>query len=67
MARLLLIYEHIEWIDSGIELYRKMLVEQIEVVKKGGEPIGIIGIHRKNKVIEFELSMGQGRFARAAA
>ena len=58
-------YEHLGWIDSGIELYRKMLLEQIEVVKKGGEPIGLIRDKEKNRIIEFkELSTGQSRVAR---
>ncbi len=60
-------YEHLGSIDKGIELYRKMLLEQIEVVKKGGEPIGLIRDPEKNKIIEFKLSSGQSRVAREEA
>ncbi len=45
-----------------------MLLEQIEVVKNGGEPIGLIRNKEKNRIIEFkELSTGQSRVAREEA
>ncbi len=59
------LYEQLGCIDSGIEAYRKMLWEQIEIVKNGGEPIGLIRDPKKNKIIDFKISTGQSRFSRA--
>ncbi|HTM10081.1 MAG TPA: Rieske 2Fe-2S domain-containing protein [Verrucomicrobiae bacterium] len=59
--------ENLGAIDRGIEMFRKMLFEQIEVVKKGGEPIGLVRDRAKNEIIEFQLSTGQAHFATAAA
>ena len=57
--------ENLGAIDQGIKMFRRMLLEQIEVVKNGGEPIGLIRDPEKNEIIDFTLSTGQSRFARS--
>jgi 5,5'-dehydrodivanillate O-demethylase len=47
--------EHLGVGDGGIILLRKVLREQIEVVRKGGEPLGIVRDATKNHLIEFEV------------
>ncbi len=47
--------------DKGVILYRKMLREQIEVVRNGGEPLGLIRDPEKNRIVEFAVSSGQAR------
>ncbi|HZU05245.1 MAG TPA: aromatic ring-hydroxylating dioxygenase subunit alpha [Chloroflexota bacterium] len=45
--------EHLGASDRGIVMYRQMLREQIEIVKRGGEPtIGIVRDPSKNQMIE---------------
>ena len=39
--------------DQGIVLYRKLLRTQIEVVKNGHDPIGVIRNERENRSIQF--------------
>lgn len=41
--------------DRGIVMFRKLLKEQIEVVRKGGDPMGVIRDPAKNKIIEFNV------------
>ena len=41
--------------DEGIILFRKILKEQIEVVKKGFDPIGMIRDPEKNQIIELNV------------
>ncbi len=40
--------------DRGIILYRKMLSEQIEVVRSGGEPMNVVRDPEKNGIIDLE-------------
>jgi hypothetical protein len=47
--------EHLGVGDEGIILLRKILREQIEIVKKGGEPLGLVRDPSKNRLIEFEV------------
>jgi 5,5'-dehydrodivanillate O-demethylase oxygenase subunit len=44
--------EHTGASDYGIALVRKMLLEQIDVVQEGGDPMGIIRDPERNRVIE---------------
>jgi hypothetical protein len=39
-------------------LYRKLLKEQIEIVRAGGEPLGIIRDPERNQMIELATSTG---------
>jgi 5,5'-dehydrodivanillate O-demethylase oxygenase subunit len=47
--------EHLGAGDGGIILLRKILRDQIEIVRRGGEPLGIIRDPSKNRVIEFDV------------
>jgi 5,5'-dehydrodivanillate O-demethylase len=47
--------EHLGHADRGIVMFRKMLREQIEIVQKGGEPIGVIRDPAKNKIIDIPV------------
>lgn len=47
--------EHLGAGDEGIILLRKMLREQIEIVQKGGEPLGVVRDPGKNRLIEFNV------------
>ena len=47
--------EHLGASDRGIVLYRQMLREQIEVVKRGGDPLGVIRDPAKNTIIEIPV------------
>jgi 5,5'-dehydrodivanillate O-demethylase len=47
--------EHLGVGDEGIILLRKILREQIEIVRRGGEPMGILRDPGKNQLLEFEL------------
>jgi 5,5'-dehydrodivanillate O-demethylase oxygenase subunit len=47
--------EHLGHADRGIVMFRKMLREQIEIVQKGGEPMGIIRDPAKNKLIDIPV------------
>lgn len=46
--------------DRGISLFRKMLREQIEIVKRGGEPMALVRDSEKNKIIEFLTTEWRG-------
>ena len=41
--------------DEGIILLRKLLKEQIEIVQKGLDPIGVIRDQEENHIIEFDV------------
>lgn len=45
--------EHLTPGDRGIVLYRRLLLEQIEKVQKGEDPLGIIRNPEQNEIIEF--------------
>lgn len=47
--------EHLGVGDEGIILLRKILREQIEIVRHGGEPLGIVRDASKNRLIEFDV------------
>jgi len=47
--------EHLGVGDEGVILLRKLLREQIEIVKKGGDPLGIVRDPNKNRLIEFDV------------
>ena len=47
--------EHLGTGDEGIILLRKLLREQIEIVRKGGEPLGIVRDESANRLIEFDV------------
>lgn len=47
--------EHLGVGDEGIILLRKVLREQIEIVRSGGDPLGIVRDAKKNSLIEFEV------------
>jgi 5,5'-dehydrodivanillate O-demethylase len=41
--------------DEGIVMLRKLLREQIEIVRQGGEPMGLIRDPEKNRIIELDV------------
>jgi 5,5'-dehydrodivanillate O-demethylase len=41
--------------DEGIIMLRKLLREQIEIVRRGGEPMGLVRDPEKNRMIELEV------------
>ncbi len=47
--------EHLGVGDEGIILLRKILREQIEIVRNGGDPLGVVRDAQKNQLIEFEV------------
>jgi 5,5'-dehydrodivanillate O-demethylase oxygenase subunit len=47
--------EHLGVGDAGIILLRKMIREQIEIVRKGGEPLGVVRHPDENRLIEFDV------------
>ena len=47
--------EHLGTGDEGIILLRKILREQIEIVRRGGEPLGIVRDPAENRLIEFDV------------
>ncbi|MGE5216332.1 MAG: Rieske 2Fe-2S domain-containing protein [Chloroflexota bacterium] len=47
--------EHLGAGDEGIILLRKMLREQIEIVRRGGEPLGVVRNPSANQLIELDV------------
>ena len=47
--------EHLVSSDKGLVMFRQMLRLQIEAVKKGQDPLGIIRDPKKNDLIEFKV------------
>ncbi|HWH77038.1 MAG TPA: hypothetical protein VNT76_06685, partial [Candidatus Binatus sp.] len=47
--------EHLGVGDEGIILLRKILREQIELVRNGKDPVGVVRDPQKNRLIEFEV------------
>jgi 5,5'-dehydrodivanillate O-demethylase len=45
--------EHLGKSDTGIVLYRRLLLEQMERVRGGDDPLGVIRDARRNRIIEF--------------
>jgi 5,5'-dehydrodivanillate O-demethylase len=52
--------EHLGASDRGIVLFRQMLREQIEVVQRGGEPLGLVRDPAKNECIELPAWLAEG-------
>ena len=47
--------EHLGTSDRGILILRKLLKEQIEIVARGGEPIGVLRNPDKNRIIDLDV------------
>ena len=47
--------EHLGHADKGIVMFRRLLREQIQIVQKGGEPMGVIRDPAKNKIIDIPV------------
>jgi 5,5'-dehydrodivanillate O-demethylase len=47
--------EHLGYGDRGIVMFRRLLMEQINIVRAGGEPMGIIRDPTKNQIINFDV------------
>ncbi len=47
--------EHLVSSDKGLVIFRQMLRLQIEAVKKGQDPIGVVRDPEKNTIIEFKV------------
>lgn len=47
--------EHLGVGDEGIILLRKVVREQIDIVQRGGEPLGLVRDPNKNQLIEFDV------------
>jgi 5,5'-dehydrodivanillate O-demethylase len=47
--------EHLGHADRGIVMFRKLLREQIEIVQKGGEPMGVIRDPAKAKFVDLPV------------
>ena len=47
--------EHLGATDRGVVLFRKLLREQIEIVRNGGEPIGVIRDAQENASLDLGL------------
>jgi 5,5'-dehydrodivanillate O-demethylase len=47
--------EHLGVGDEGIILLRKLLREQIELVRNGKDPVGVVRDPQQNRLIEFEV------------
>jgi 5,5'-dehydrodivanillate O-demethylase len=47
--------EHLGVSDQGIILLRKILREQIEIVRKGGDPLGLVRDPERNRLIELDV------------
>jgi 5,5'-dehydrodivanillate O-demethylase len=45
--------EHLGASDRGIVMFRKLLKEQIDIVRSGGDPMGVIRDPEKNRLIDF--------------
>jgi 5,5'-dehydrodivanillate O-demethylase oxygenase subunit len=41
--------------DKGVIFFRKLLKEQIDIVQRGGEPLGVVRDPDKNKIIHFDV------------
>jgi len=41
--------------DKGIVMWRQLLKRQIDIVREGGDPIGVMRDPRRHGVIEFSM------------
>lgn len=44
--------EHLGYSDHGVALFREMLFEQMDIVEKGGDPMGLIWDPAQNEIID---------------
>jgi len=51
--------------DRGIALYRKLLFDQVEVVRRGEDPLGVVRDERRNTILE--LPQEREKYGRGAA
>jgi len=51
--------------DKGIVVFRKLLKQQIDKVRRGSDPIGVIRSEQKNKLIHLETVTDSKREVRA--
>lgn len=56
--------EHLLTADRGVALFRKMLLEQIQAVQHGKDPIGLVRDPKLNERIDIDVSSGQERLAK---
>jgi 5,5'-dehydrodivanillate O-demethylase len=49
------VLEHLGHGDRGIVMFRRLLKQQMDIVRDGGDPMGIIRDPAKNKIIEFDV------------
>jgi 5,5'-dehydrodivanillate O-demethylase oxygenase subunit len=47
--------EHLSASDRGIVMFRRMLLEQIEIVQRGGEPMALVRDLAQNQIIELPV------------
>jgi 5,5'-dehydrodivanillate O-demethylase len=47
--------EHLGTTDRGVVMLRRLLKEQIEIVQRGGDPMGVVRDPAKNQVIHLEV------------
>ena len=47
--------EHLGAGDRGVVMFRRLVKEQIEIVKKGGDPMGVIRDPARNRLITFDV------------
>ena len=47
--------EHLGTGDEGVIMLRKLLKEQIELVRRGAEPMGLVRDPQKNRIIELDV------------
>ncbi len=59
--------EHLGAADRGIVMFRRLLHEQIEIVRKGGDPMGLIRDPAKNSIIYIDVFNDVIGLHRAAA
>lgn len=47
--------EHLGAGDEGIIVFRKLLRDQIEAVRRGRDPLGVVRRADKNAILEFDV------------
>ena len=47
--------EHLGVSDRGVAILRRLLKQQIKVVRDGGDPMGVIRDPEKNRVIDLDV------------
>lgn len=62
--------EHLGTSDRGVVMFRRMLKEQIEIVRKGGVPLGTTSVEKQTPIIEIDVvneRIGVGSYKLGAA